>query len=173
MTTENLAPAPKKKLLWKPTGNRARWSRSDMLIEQWLMGRQELLVSFNRVAQCEPFQENPFKKETLLHFCQILIDYLSVGHFQILETLAKAKESCHSSSELDKKLLDKILSTTLVGLSFNDKHAEADHLEELLPDLSNLGVQLAHRMEYEDILVHQYLTLTGSPHPKSGFLQVV
>ena len=85
--------------------HRARFAHTDSALNQWLTERQELLILFNRLGGAKPFQENPLKMETLQGFCEILVDYLSRGHFQIFEKIAKTKEIYNPlDPELDKDL---------------------------------------------------------------------
>jgi regulator of sigma D len=131
---------------------RSRWLKIDAIIHTWLKERQELLVLYTRA--CE--------NSTLLQrFCQILVDYISAGHFAIFEKLAQAKEICTPEQPaLDKILLEKISKTTLTALDFNDNYADNPSLYGLSSALSVLGEQLAHRMEWEDQLLQTYFKLT-------------
>jgi regulator of sigma D len=61
------------------------------------------------------------------------------------------------SGGLDSDLLSKISVTTDIALDFNDKYTEMDNLEELSLDLSHLGENLAHRMDWEDKLIKSYI----------------
>lgn len=139
------------------------WQKTDLLIEQWLMQRQTLLVLYNQICPSKASEPNPFRSKALQTFCQILMDYLSAGHFKIFEKLAEAYHQSESASDYQKinnMLLEKILYTTQIALDFNDKYTDSSNLKELSDDLSSLGENLAHRMEWEDKLIKTYLSVT-------------
>jgi regulator of sigma D len=139
------------------------WLKTDKQIEQWLIQRQILLVIYNQICQTKHSSQSHSKLQTLHSFCQVLMDYLSAGHFKIFEKLATAYQTDNSTSQsmgISNQLLEKILTTTDVALDFNDKYTDPADLNELSKDLSTLGENLAHRMEWEDSLVNTYLQLT-------------
>lgn len=137
------------------------WLKTDQMIEQWLMQRQALLVMYNQIGLSKTQPHRDFKPKFLDSFCQVLMDYLSAGHFKIFEQLEAAYQSCNAQSlAINKKLLDNILHTTHVALNFNDKYTNPLHFKELPLDLSLLGENLAHRMEWEDSLLKAYLQIT-------------
>ncbi len=131
---------------------RTRWLKIDAIIYTWLKERQELLVLYTQASE----------NSTLLErFCQILVDYISAGHFEIFEKLAQAKEICTPDQPgLDVTLLEKISKTTLTALDFNDNYADNPSVYGLSKALSELGEQLAHRLEWEDQLLQTYFKLT-------------
>lgn len=165
---------------------------------QWLKERQDLLIAFNEMCQLKQEISESHTidlKQNILHisetlradtlhlvptsasdqleplqsFCQLLIDYVSIGHFKIFEKLAEAKAQLPGKqSELDKNLLTKILRTTLLALDFNDQYENINlaqnysELPTLLEDLSKLGEQLAERMDWEDQLIQNYLLDTAN-----------
>jgi len=121
-------------------------SQIDLLVNQWLKHRQEVLVHYSQLSVSQQNQT-----ETLQEFCQILMDYVATGHFKMFEKLADCYSNSQSSSlELDGNLLKKILLTTDVVLDFNDKYTNTENLETLPFDLSHLGESLANRMDWED-----------------------
>ncbi len=129
----------------------------DPLIQQWLKHRQELLIQYSQA--CAAHHSD---LESLEVFCQTLMDYLSNGHFKIFEKLAECyKVYQPHSSGLDANLLEKISKTTDIALDFNDKYTNPKSLESLSEDLSCLGVSLANRMDWEDILIRDYLQLSS------------
>ncbi|PAJ73055.1 Rsd/AlgQ family anti-sigma factor [Pseudoalteromonas sp. NBT06-2] len=136
------------------------WGGSHSVIDSWLDERQELLVLYCKLVGLPPFDSKEQALPELDHiqkFCQILMDYLSAGHFEIYNDIAKACETKGKQSlALAQVLYPKISESTDVALSFNDKYAEIKQ-ESLLPDfdaeLSKLGEILEQRFEYEDKLI--------------------
>lgn len=155
------------------------WDQTDQLIEGWLKQRQMLLITYNQICRTNPTieenTESTSKLKSLQTFCQILMDYLSAGHFKVFEKLTEAYEmqpelpgsnvvshkkfGIHNRG-ISRKIFDKILDTTHVALDFNDKYTDPNSLSELTADLSLLGEKLAHRMTYEDNLIKSYLQVT-------------
>lgn len=151
----------------KPTD---RWHATDEMIEKWLKERQELLVLYHQLFTIHPNESFVFEAETLTHFCEILVDYVSCGHFRVFEKMAEAHKYHGAHISLDQNLLEKILQTTIHILDFNDKYTgQRQHYQDMEEDLSQLGEHLANRLDWEDELVNNYLRATHnarlcSPH---------
>lgn len=141
------------------------WGGSHSAIDSWLQERQELLVIYCKLAGLPPYERSDQalpKKGEILEFCQILMDYLSAGHFEIYDDLVKAcAEKGPSSLKLAQSLYPQISASTDIALSFNDDYANAKE-ESLLPnfdeDLSTLGQALEQRFEFEDELIENLYT---------------
>ncbi len=130
--------------------------RTQEMINKLLEERQEMLVLFCQVASLEPYtQSNPVKPK-LQEFCQVLVDYIAFGHFEVYERIAQGKERRARVVQVAEKIYPKLAEATEVAVAFNDKYdtSEIDPLLENLPkDLSTLGEELAARIELEDRLV--------------------
>ncbi len=130
--------------------------RTQEMINKLLEERQEMLVLFCQVASLEPYtQSNPVKPK-LQEFCQVLVDYIAFGHFEVYERIAQGKERRARVVQVAEKIYPKLAEATEVAVAFNDKYdtPEIDSLLENLPkDLSTLGEELAARIELEDRLV--------------------
>lgn len=134
---------------------RERWGGVSEIIDRWLQERQDLLVLFCKLSAQKG---NEFSSETeamLQNFCQILVDYVSAGHFEIYEQLVAEGREFDNQEGLSKakvhyKTID---STTELILDFNDKYQETDDLSSLLQDLSKLGETLETRFEAEDQMI--------------------
>lgn len=137
--------------------------KTDHLITQWLKDRQEVLVLFNELCHKHSRESLNFEIELLHSFCQTLLDYISLGHFKAFEKLAEVCQVCRSEHQgLDRQLLNKILLTTDNALDFNEKYKEPVDFLTFHIDLSILGEHLAHRIEWEDQLIHMYHQITSN-----------
>lgn len=147
-------------MLWH-TSNINQWDKTDKVIKNWLNERQELLILFYRVLKVHPFTEEHLESdiEILQKFCQVLIDYVSAGHFEIFEKIAEAHEYTKSDG-LDRNLLVNILRTTVIAMDFSHKYENSTNYSQLKQDLSNLGEALAKRMDLEDNLLQAYCKAT-------------
>jgi regulator of sigma D len=84
-----------------------------------------------------------------------MVDYVSVGHFEIFDRLVKQSKlfGVESTSEKSVSLLQEIQMTTEIILDFNDKYISTDDLEALIIDLASLGKTFVRRFAEEDKLV--------------------
>ena len=133
-----------------------RWSGVNDMIERWLEERQALIVQYCGVSGVHQFSPNQSHRR-LEGFCQILVDYVSAGHFEIYyQLLREAEEFKDGSAELAKALFPQLNTTTEAALAFNDNYSNVkpkEHLEGLTNHLSKLGETLESRFELEDRLI--------------------
>ncbi|CAM4264277.1 Rsd/AlgQ family anti-sigma factor [Pseudoalteromonas byunsanensis] len=137
-----------------------KWGGSHSVIDAWLAERQELLLQYCKIAGFSPYDKKDHALPDQLQiqsFCQILMDYLSAGHFEIYDNLVEAcEEKGPDSAKLAQELYPRIADTTDVALDFNDKYAENSQeqvLRDFDRDLSHLGEVLESRFELEDELI--------------------
>ena len=134
-----------------------RRARSRELTQKLVAERIEMLVLFCRLAGIEsyPSEIRPVR-ELLEEFCQILVDYISAGHFALYERIIDGTERRRDVASLAEQLYPAIAQTTDAALDFNDRYDRDDHrpmLENLPQELSQLGEQIAVRIELEDRLI--------------------
>lgn len=131
---------------------RERWGGVNNKIDRWLQERQELLIGYCDLSD-SPDSEDAARK--LQQTCQILVDYISAGHFEIYDNLINQGKSFVNGNALKEaeELYASIDSTTEAILDFNDKYLETDDLDSIAEDLSRLGEILATRFEAEDRMI--------------------
>jgi regulator of sigma D len=135
-----------------------RWSGVNKLIERWLTERQAVIVQYCAISGVHVLspQSAAANRQRLQRYCQLLLDYVSAGHFEVYyELLREAEAFQDGSAELATSLMPEINATTALALDFSDKYAEAGQqaLTNLAKDLSRLGEILAERFDYEDRLI--------------------
>lgn len=135
-----------------------RWSGVNKLIERWLAERQAVIVQFCAISGVHVLspQSATANRQRLQRYCQLLLDYVSAGHFEVYyELLREAEAFQDGSAELATALMPEINATTAQALDFSDKYAEAEPraLTSLAKDLSRLGEILAERFDLEDRLI--------------------
>ena len=134
-----------------------RWSGVNQLIERWLQERQSIIVQFCALSGVHELRSSDADPSNLRlqKFCQILVDYMSAGHFEVYyELIREAEEFDDGSAEIANALMPRITITTEVAMEFNDKYSSADGTLTNLPkNLSKLGEVLASRFELEDQLI--------------------
>lgn len=132
-----------------------RWGGVSVIIDRWLQERQQLLVHYCQLSDLMKASDKQACEKALQHFSQLLVDYVSAGHFEIYDQLVKEGQEFNDEEGLKKaaeayKIIDP--STEFV-LDFNDKYQETDDLETIAADLSELGEILVNRFEAEDVMI--------------------
>jgi regulator of sigma D len=133
-----------------------RWSGVNQLIERWLQERQTIILQFCALSGVHQLQQQADPSNIRLqNFCQLLMDYVSAGHFEIYYQLIREAEMFQDgSAEHAKGLIPEITATTSAAIDFNDRYIDANGSLDQLPDsLSTLGETLAARFELEDELI--------------------
>lgn len=128
-------------------------------IDAWLKERQQLLVQYCELAGLPPFEREqgalPGKSE-IQSFCELLVDYVSAGHFEVYDKLVDEADAPAQQQAIANEVYPGITATTEDALTFNDNFAdvEEDHqLQGFDLKLSNLGQQLEARFALEDRLI--------------------
>lgn len=136
-----------------------RWIGISEIVDRWLQQRQELIVEFCTVSGVHALAgDSADHSSGLKHFCELTVDYVSAGHFEIYDHLIQESEDLGDSGalELAQTLYPSISETTEHVLKFND------NLDDLIDgktdtnlarELSVLGEKLVERFELEDQLV--------------------
>ncbi len=133
-----------------------RWGGVNDIIDRWLHERQQLLVAYCDLSSIDKYDEsNTAHTEQLKKLCQILVDYVSAGHFEVYDQLIKEGKDFGDKQGLKQaaELYQIIDNTTESLLDFNDKYQEADDLSELAKDLSSMGPSLEPRFSAEDRMI--------------------
>jgi len=145
------------------TDRRARTRRE---IKQLITERNEVLALYCSLAGCDGNQitsADDIDAEHLQEFCQLLIDYIATGHFELYSRISEGKERRHEIINLANTIYPRIERTTALAVEFNDAYdgvsSFSDDLKNKLPSqLSMLGEELATRIELEDQLINTLLT---------------
>lgn len=90
-----------------------------------------------------------------MRFAEVLVDYVSLGHFGLYERILSGTERRESLIAVATDIYPEFSEVTELSVSFNDKYenaGEASALTNLADDLSALGESLARRFELEDRL---------------------
>ncbi|VAW62255.1 hypothetical protein MNBD_GAMMA09-320 [hydrothermal vent metagenome] len=139
-----------------------RRARTHKEIKQLINDRNEVLSLYCSLAGCE---ENKIDTDTLQEFCQLLIDYIATGHFELYSRISEGKERRQEIVRLTNTIYPRIEKTTSLAVEFNDIYDcgnnFTDELKRKFPQkLSNLGEELATRIELEDRLINTLLSPT-------------
>ncbi|EIK54772.1 anti-RNA polymerase sigma 70 factor [Stutzerimonas stutzeri TS44] len=130
-----------------------RWGGVHLLIDRWLQERHALVNAFDGLH----VESDSATRQALQKFCQLLVDYVSAGHFEIYEQLlAEAKAFGDARGiELAKQIYPRIETITQVLLAFNDRCEKGDCFDSpgLSEELRQLGQLLHERFDLEDCLI--------------------
>ena len=134
-----------------------QWGGTHTAVDNWLAERQQLLVEFCQIAGLTTHKSSGRKELPntlqLESFCEVLMDYISAGHFEIFDMLV-AGDSC--GEDLREALYPKLLITTDRCLKFNDQFSGPVNTESGVQAeiaIAKLGEILAERFELEDQMI--------------------
>ena len=136
-----------------------QWQRIELLVQQWLGERKQLLrmlCSLRNLTNSNR-QRNPLPQR-VQQFCELLMDYISAGYFEIYRELAReARYSQRENPELVASILRRLEESTDAALAFNDDFDTGEHIaarQEVLPQrLNDLLNKLEERFALEDQLI--------------------
>lgn len=145
-----------------------RRSRTRKEIKQLIAERNEVLSLYCQLAGCESAERkeaDEIDAETLQEFCQVLIDYIATGHFELYSRISEGGERRTDMVKLANTIYPRIEKTTQIAVDFNDMYDGGNNytaeLKSKLPEhLSRLGEELATRIELEDKLINTLLATT-------------
>jgi regulator of sigma D len=131
----------------------------DKVVTAWLKERQTLIVllcAVHGLREIMP-KETPIAIK-IQAFCQVMMDYVSAGHFEVY---GKLRDGVHAQGEEGDQLLSqvypKIDMTTDKALAFNDKYETVEkcgmHIDDLDKELSIIAEHLSKRFDLEDQLI--------------------
>ena len=135
--------------------NPERRQYNQHLVAELQQERHQVWSLYCKVAELKPFSCSSQTQSILTQFSQLLIDYVSLGHFGIYEHLLSGTERRESVLTAAKKMYHEFSETTEAVISFNDKYDDSEHtltIDKLEADLSALGENLAKRIDLEDNL---------------------
>ena len=147
---------------FRPT--KESWSSVDSLIARWLDERQGLIVLYCSINTLPHYSPREVSKAVKIQaFCQVLMDYISFGHFEIFEKLVQEGKAFNDGGiDIATRIYPAIQLSTDASVEFNDKYDTAEKcialFEELKTDLSVLGELLEDRFRCEDKLIESLHT---------------
>ncbi len=133
-----------------------RRNQTNKIISELVQERQQVWSLYCTAAGLEPYSNRDSVESKVKEFCQILVDYISLGHFGIYQRIADGRERRSKVVKIAAEVYSKIASTTDAAVAFNDKYDQLSGdalVNNLSSDLSRLGEALAARIELEDQLI--------------------
>ncbi len=133
--------------------NQERRSQSQQLVDELQAERKQLWALFCQIAEMKPFENSDEIAPVLMKFSEILVDYVSLGHFGLFERALSGNERRSNIMETVNRIYPSYSQTTDSVIAFNDRYDDSKKvrdLNDLEKNLSQLGEELAKRMELED-----------------------
>ena len=136
--------------------NNERWNAVEGLLQTWLRERRDILVRYaSLAATLDRSDDSKNLQSSLRDLCQLLVDYVSVGHFEVFYELIREGEAfADGSGRLADDIIPQIGDTTEIILGFDEKYPLPEGaVADYIADLSLLGEVLELRFELEDVLI--------------------
>ena len=139
-----------------------RRERLHHTIKSLMKLRQDVIVSYCEMAGVSSFdkrnhEEQQVRPDELRSFCQIMVDYTAMGHFEIYQRIIEGKERRKAVKAVADEVYPAIAETTDYLIDFNDKYdafeGTPDEIEMLKGDIAKLGQIITIRGELEDQLL--------------------
>lgn len=133
-----------------------RRPQTSKMVEELLQERAQVWALYSELGGMRPGAADVSLAAKVQEFCQILIDYISLGHFGVYRRIIDGTERRRLAIETAQVVYPRIEEATDVALAFNDKYEALDQaaiVADLEQDLSRLGEALATRFSLEDSLV--------------------
>ena len=147
-----------------------RRSRTRKEIKQLIEERNSVLAQYYNLAKHAESETDDLNStlEMLQEFCQELVDYMALGHFEIYRRIEEGNERRDDITKLADRVMPRINDTTQIAVAFNDLYDDTASLDEAaitqLPNyLAKLGEELATRIDLEDQFIN---TLLDSHSPE-------
>nr|WP_299242635.1 sigma D regulator [uncultured Halomonas sp.] len=147
-----------------------RWGGVHQMIDRWFEARREMLVAFMDLKEACDIEPESVTKARIDRFSELLMDYISAGHFEIYPQLRQEAEdfSDHQALSVADKLLERLEMSTQLVLDFDQDYStptRCQHYLFRLPAwLERLGRGLSERFALEDQLIGR-LHASHSPPP--------
>lgn len=136
-----------------------QWHRIEQRVQVWLRERRELLALLCSLqGLCGLGADRLPVPQRVQRFCEVLMDYISAGHFEIYRDLAaEAQQLRGADPALVEHVMHRLERSTDAALAFNEEYDTPEHVQQLLdalPDrLTELLEQLEERFALEDQLI--------------------
>lgn len=136
-----------------------RWGGVHEIIDRWLKSRKALVESYISLRDIGEY--TPTDTPKIQAFNELLVDYVSTGHFEVYEQLALEAKEFHDDKALAclHKLMPELSANTSIVLEFDSKFDTKEQCNAQLVDLpfalQTLGLLMDERFAYENQLIEE------------------
>ena len=142
----------------------AQWQRIEALVQAWLDERQQLIVllctmqGLKGLSTPQPYDNPQPMQRQVQRFCQLLMDYISAGYFEVYRELVNEARHFHRENPaLTRQIMQKLDTSTDAALAFNEDFEHPNQClaqRKVLPQrISALMETLEERFALEDQLI--------------------
>ncbi|MHB0774613.1 sigma D regulator [Halomonas sp. WWR20] len=155
-----------------------RWGGVHELIDRWLEERREMLVAFMELREACDAELEAVPKARIDRFSELLMDYISAGHFEIYPQLREEANTFNDveALALADNLLQRLDVSTQLVLQFDEDYASPircqHNLSRLPAWLDRLTKGLTERFALEDQLISRLHAAHEPPPAASSAAQV-
>ena len=132
-----------------------RWGGVNKLVDRWLQDRLELIRLYDALGDTP--EALAADRKGLQKFCEVLVDYVSAGHFEIYEQLHSEAKAFNDERGLEwaDTIYPRLKVITESALAFNDHCDKSDWPDcaACATKFKELGGLLHERFELEDCLI--------------------
>jgi len=130
-----------------------RFGGVSKIIDRWLAERQDVVKLYCQLTGVHPSPPRP-AWVSLQAFCDLLVDYASMGHFEVYEQLMlEGKEFNDGGDKKVAGLIPMLEANTQKIMAFHDFLNEKCDLHELADRATRLGETLEARFAMEDEMI--------------------
>ena len=122
-----------------------RRSRTHKEIKQLIEERNSVLSQYYNLAKLteNPEEDLTETRELLEEFCQELVDYMAIGHFEIYRRIEEGNERRDEITTLADKIMPRINPTPQIAITFiylfiNTSDLDGETYNQLPPSLTKL-----------------------------------
>lgn len=135
---------------------KSQFEAVEELLTRWLKERRAVLGKYTEiVVMLDSLPNDASLAARQQAFCELLVDYVSAGHFEVFHELINEAESFgDGSGALAEQIMPAIGDTTEFILAYDEKYSDANgQHDKIKRDLSALGELLESRFTLEDQLI--------------------
>lgn len=143
-------------------------NQTQQLIAELRGERSAVWRLYCQITEMNPLFNTDNIRPVLSSFSQLLIDYISLGHFGVYRHVLADPRCEPSAIDFAERIYPQFANTTASAISFNDQYDNGKRnfkTDNLAKDLSVLGESLVKRMELEDRLC---LMLAGQSNQQAA-----
>lgn len=152
-----------------PSSTLAQWQKIEALVQVWLEQRQRIIVLLCALQGLEGIAQGRPRsiQSRIQEFCQLLMDYISAGHFEVYRELVReARSSKDGPAPVTTSLLKQLDASTGEALAFNEDFDTANHCQDLLEQLPQRLNALTEILEERFTLEDQLILSVHQQHPQ-------
>lgn len=137
----------------------AQWQRIEALVQHWLQEREQLLHLLCTIRGMRNASSQTPVAARVQELCEVLMDYVSAGYFEIYRELAQEARSFNRQQHhVVRNILQRLEDSTDEALAFNDDFDSPEQIAALFNVLPHRVDRLLEKLEDRFALEDQLIT---------------